>query len=103
MPRPAAVQAVADNDEPEETPPGRIVTVDYEGHVYRFDADTITLDALEDFENQKYIRAIRAILGAEQWADYKARHPRAVELDRFMAALLSAAGALGNPSASPAS
>jgi len=101
MPRPAVVKAVADELEPE--PAGRIIKVDYEGHTYTFDADEISLDALEDFENQKYIRAIRAILGAEQWADYKARHPRAVDLDRFMAALLGAAGALGNSSASSGS
>lgn len=99
MPRPA-IKAVAD-DEAEPEPAGRIVTIDYAGDLYTFDADSVTLDALEDFENQRYIRAIRAILGAEQWADYKARHPKAVELDRFMAALLGAAGALGNSPASP--
>jgi hypothetical protein len=99
MPRPA-IKAVAD-EEPE--PAGRIVTADYDGHTYTFDADTVTIDALEDFENQRYIRALRAILGAEQWAEYKARHPKAVDLNRFVDALLTAAGALGNSSASPAS
>lgn len=102
MPRPVAVQAAV-ADEPEAEPAGRIVSVDYDGHTYTFDADTVTIDALEDFENQKYIRAIRAILGPEQWAEYKSRHPRAVDLDRFIEALLGAAGALGNPSASSAS
>jgi len=99
MPRPA-IKAVEDS-EPE--PVGRIVGVDYEGHTYTFDADEVTLDALEDFENQKYLRAIRAIIGAEQWAEYKSRHPKAVELDRFISALLGAAGALGNSEASSAS
>lgn len=98
MPRPA-IKAVAD-DEPGPEPAGRIVTVDHAGHTYTFDADEITLDTLEDFENQKYIRAIRAVLGAEQWAQYKSRHPKAVDLDGFMAVLLGAAGALGNSSAS---
>jgi hypothetical protein len=102
MPRPAAALAVAE-DQPEDAPPARIVTVDYAGHTYTFDADQVTIDALEDFENQKYMRAIRAILGPDQWADYKARHPRVVDLDPFMVALLGAAGALGNSSASPAS
>ena len=101
MPRPA-IKAVVD-EEPEPEPAGRIVTVDHDGHTYTFDADEVTLDALEDFENQKYIRAIRAIIGPEQWAEYKVRHPKAVDLDRFMAALLGAAGALGNSSASSAS
>jgi len=103
MPRPAAVRAVNDDDQPVPEPAGRIVTVDYEGHTYTFDADEITIDTLEDFENQKYIRAIRAILGAEQWADYKTRHPKATDLNQFMSALLGAAGSLGNSSASPAS
>jgi len=93
MARAATVRAV---DDPEPEPAGRIVTVDYEGHTYSFDADSVTIDALEDFENQKYIAAIRAILGPEQWATYKTRHPRAVDLDQFMGALLTAAGALGN-------
>lgn len=98
MPRPVAVAAVTD-----EEPAGRVVAIDYEGHTYTFDADEISLDALEDFENQKYLRAIRGILGPEQWAEYKSRHPRAVDLDRFIAALLSAAGSLGNSPASSAS
>jgi hypothetical protein len=102
MPRPATIKAVADH-EPDPEPAGRVVTVDYGGYTYTFDADTVTIDALEDFENQKYIRAIRAILGDEQWALYKSRHPKAVELDRFVAALLTGAGSLGNSSASSAS
>ena len=99
MPRPA-IKAVEDS-EPE--PAGRIVRIDYEGHTYTFDADEVSIDALEDFENQKYIRAVRAVIGPEQWAEYKSRHPKAVDLDLFIAALWDAAGALGNSSASPAS
>lgn len=102
MPR-HAVAVVKEEDPEPEPAAARIVTVDYEGHQYTFDADEVTIDALEDFENQKYIRAIRAILGAEQWAEYKRRNPRAVDLDRFMAALIGAAGALGNSGASSAS
>lgn len=98
MPRPVAVP---NDPEPEpEVQAARIVSVDYEGHTYTFDADTVTIDALEDFENQKYIRALRAILGPEQWAEYKTRHPRAVDLDQFVVALI---GAAGNSSASSAS
>lgn len=100
MPRP---QPVPDPPDTDEEVPARLVTVDYGDHTYSFDADTVTIDALEDFENQKYIRAVRAILGPEQWALYKSRHPKAVELDRFLAALLAGAGALGNSPASPAS
>lgn len=107
MPRPATVIAAVAADQPdadpEPEPARRIVTVDHAGHTYTFDADAVTIDALEDFENQKYIRAIRSILGAEQWTEYKTRHPRAVDLDRFIAALLGAAGALGNSPASSAS
>lgn len=106
MPRPAVVKAVADEPGPGQEPVRRIVTVDYEGHAYTVDMDAITIDALEDFENQKYIRALRAILDAEQWAIYKSRHPRAVDLDRFITALLAAAtgpGSLGNSPASSAS
>lgn len=102
MPRPVAAVKVAE-DPPEPQPAGRIVKVDYEGHVYSFNADEVSLDALEDFENQKYIRAIREILGAEQWAEYKRRHPKAVDLDRFMSALIGAAGPAGNSSASSVS
>lgn len=103
MPRPTTIKAVADEPDPEPEPMGRIVTVDYEGETYTFDADTITIDTLEDFDDQKFIRAIRAVLGPDQWAHYKARHPKAVDLNRFIAALLGAAGALGNSQASPAS
>ena len=102
MPRPTTIKAVVD-EEPDPGPSSRIVTIDYEGETYTFDADAVTIDTLEDFENQKYIAAIRAILGPDQWADYKARHPKAAELDRFMAALLGAAGSVGNSSASAAS
>lgn len=101
MPRPA-MKAVAD-DEPEPASPARVVSVDFEAHTYRFDVETVTIDALEDFENQRYIRAIRSILGPEQWAEYKRRNPPAVNLNRFVDALLAAAGSLGNSSASPAS
>lgn len=101
MPRPA-IKAVAD-EEPEAAPPNRIVTVDYEGHTYTYDLDTITLDALEDFDDGKHMRALRSILGSEQWAAYKSRHPLGVDLDRFILALLSAVGSLGNSSASSVS
>lgn len=101
MPRPVAVPAVPDEPEPE--PVGRIVTVDYEGHTYSFDLDKITIDALEDFDDGKYIRAIRAVLPPDQWAAYKSRHPLAVDVDRFIGALLSAAGSLGNSPASSVS
>jgi hypothetical protein len=79
------------------------VTIDYEGHTYTFDLDKVTIDALEDFENEKYLRAIRAILDVEQWAVYKSRHPLAADLDRFLVAMLGAAGSLGNSPASSAS
>lgn len=101
MPRPVAVPAVADEPDPE--PAKRIVTVDFEGHTYTYDLDAIEIDALEDWDDGKKIRAVRSILGSEQWATYKSRHRKAVDLDRFMVALLDAAGALGNPSASSAS
>lgn len=103
---PRAVAAVADTDDhpdEEQAPPGRIVSVDYEGHTYTYDLDEIEIDTLEDWDDGRKIRAVRAILGAEQWAAYKSRHRRAVEIDRFMVALLDAAGAAGNPSASSAS
>jgi hypothetical protein len=105
MPRPVAVPTVTDEpDEESATTPARIVTVDYEGHTYTYDLDEIEIDTLEDWDDGKKIRAVRAILGAEQWATYKTRHRRAVEIDRFMVALLdAAAGAAGNPSASSAS
>lgn len=103
MPRPAVVKAVADPEPGMETPAGRIVRVDYEGHAYMFDADEVTIEALEDFDDKRYIRAVRSILGDEQWAEYKRRHPKAVDIDRFLSALLAAAGAVGNPSASSAS
>lgn len=100
MPRPAAIKAVVDDEPDQPASSGRIVTLDYDGHTYTFDADEVTLDALEDFENQRYIRAIRGVLGDDQWAAYKSHHPKAVDLNRFVAALVEA---LGNSSASPAS
>lgn len=103
MPRPAATKAVPTDPEAAPDKSRRVVSVDYEGHTYTYDADTVTIDALEDLEQQRYIQAIRAILGQEQWAAYKTRHPRAVDLDRFLAALLSAAADVGNSSASSAS
>lgn len=102
---PRAVAAVPDPNQPDEeqTPPPRLVTVDYEGHTYTYDIDKVTIQALEDYDDGKYIAAVRAILGAEQWAAFKSRHPFGVDLDRFIAALLAATGSLGNSSASSAS
>jgi len=99
MPRPMPVPDPADDAPPR----GRVVTVDYEGQTYTYDLDKVTISALEDYDDGKYIRAVRAILGPDQWAEYKSRHPLGVDLDRFIAALLAAAGALGNSSASSAS
>jgi len=99
MPRPVSVPDPAD-DAP---PPGRVVTVDYEGHTYTYDLDDLELEALEDWDDGKHIRAVRSILGAEQWAAYKQRHPKYVALDGFLAALLKAAASSGNPSASSVS
>lgn len=103
MPKP---QLVTDTDQPDEekvSPPARIVAADFEGLTYTYDLDAIEIDALEDWDDGKKIRAVRSILGTEQWATYKSRHRKAVDLDRFMLALLDAAGAMGNPSASSAS
>jgi hypothetical protein len=102
MPRPVAVQAVAD-DEKSAALPGRIVMVDYEGHTYTYDLDAVEVGALEDWDDGKHIRAVRSILGRDQWAAYKERHPKYVDLDGFLAALLKAAAASGNSSASSAS
>jgi hypothetical protein len=100
MPRPVSVPDPADD----VAPPGRIVTVDYEGHAYTYDLDGIELEALEDWDDGKHIRAVRSILGAEQWAAYKQRHPKYVALDGFLAALLKAATeSAGNHLASSAS
>jgi hypothetical protein len=103
MPKPQLVTDADTSPEADPTPSSRIVTVDYDGHTYTYDLDKVTLDALEDYDDGKYIRAVRAILGPEQWAEYKSRHPLGVDLDRFIAALLTAAGALGNSPASSAS
>lgn len=79
---------------------GTTVTVEYAGEQYTVDPNALTLDTIEADEDGRYLAVVRALLGPEQYAAYKAKHPLANELVAFRAALVAA---MGNSEASPGS
>lgn len=81
------------------------VTFEFNGDTFSFDVNAVSIDALEDAENDKIIRATKSIIGDEQWARYKAANPAGITLGEFWNAILKAtqAKAEGNSAASPVS
>lgn len=79
------------------------VDVEFAGHTYSFSMDDVTIDALELLENERYITALRAVFGDEQFELFKTRHKLASELNDFLQSALAAINARGNSSASPVS
>ncbi len=77
-----------------------MIDVEFEGHTYHLDRNALTLDMLELDENGFVLKFVRSWMGAEQWAEYRERHPMATTLGKFRDAVLVAAG---NSEASPAS
>jgi hypothetical protein len=75
-----------------------VIAVEWEGHTYEVVLANVTIDALEAFEDGRIVGALRSILGVEQWAAYKERHPQALGLGAFVDALLAAVGGAGGNS-----
>lgn len=97
--RPSGARAAA---KAEKDGPKRL-TVDFRGHEYVMDGEQVgTVEVFEAIEDENYIRALRGMLGREQWTVYKARHPQLADIDPFMNTVLEALGQ-GNSSASPTS
>lgn len=58
-------------------------------------ADGWDVEVLEAFEDGKIVTAVRALLGADQWARFKATKPTVGELNAFFEVAAEALG-LGN-------
>lgn len=54
------------------------------------------LDVLEAFEDGRFIAFLRKVLGPEQYAAYKKRHPKVADLEPFVVAVQKALGIEGN-------
>lgn len=78
----------------------RPLVIEYDGHTYTIDRDEIEVDAFEHIERKNYVLALISLLGEQQWEAYKQRHPKAVDLEPFLEAVMAA---MGNWSASPTS
>lgn len=78
---------------------GGVVKFTYEEHEYTIDPDALTLDVAEHAEGGRVATATRLMLGDEQYAAYKERHPKLLDLDPFYRAAMDAISA-GNSSAS---
>ena len=72
------------------------VTFEYGGASYAVgSADGWDVEVLEAFEDGKIVTAVRALLGVEQWARFKATKPTVGELNEFFEVAAEALG-LGN-------
>lgn len=69
----------------------------HNGVEYSLDPSTEwDIEALEAFENGKIMTFLRLILGAEQYAAYKATKPKAGEVNGFLEGIQKALGIKGN-------
>lgn len=69
---------------------------EFEGNTYRVaPAEEWGVEVMESLEDGKALSFVRALLGLEQWATFKATSPSMTQLNDLGAALMAAAG-LGN-------
>lgn len=71
------------------------VDVTYQGAVYAMpaDPDDVDGDVVDAMDDGKGSRALRALLGPEQWARFKATKPKARDYGALIQAWAEAAGA----------
>lgn len=72
---------------------GETITVSFGGYDYKvLPSDAWDIRVLEHAENGRTARAIAAILGDKQYANFRSRHTTIKELNEFSTALGKAAG-----------
>lgn len=72
------------------------VSFEYGGNTFSVgDAEGWDVEVLEAFEDGKVVTAVRALLGPEQWATFKAGKPTVAELNGLFEVAAEALG-LGN-------
>jgi len=65
----------------------------YDGYDYTVDKEMITdLDVLELFEDDKLIKAIKMILGAKQWAQFRSKRRGSKDLNDLAKLLFAEIG-----------
>lgn len=67
------------------------ISFEYRDHTFTIDRN-LSVDALEALEDGKIIRALREILGQDQFAAFKADKPRSEDLTELMEAATTALG-----------
>jgi len=73
------------------------VTFEYEGDTYTIPStDEWPLEVLEAFEEGRVVSLLKAILGEEQWTEFKATNPKVKHLNAFVSAIQEATGIAGN-------
>jgi hypothetical protein len=73
------------------------VTFDFDGETYSVPtAAEWDVETLEAFEDGRIIATVRTLLGAEQWAKYKAKGRRVTDLTALFEAIQSATVGPGN-------
>ena len=87
---PAALKAEANPDEDGSAP----ITLEWDGVTYTVEsnAELWPVTVVEAFEDGKSVTAIRGIIGAKQWATYKAGNPNTRAMGRFFDAIAKACG-----------
>jgi hypothetical protein len=67
---------------------------EFEGETYTAPASSEwDLDVLEALEEGRMIAAVKALVGPEQYARFRAKHSKIADLEAFMEALQGAVGA----------
>jgi hypothetical protein len=51
-----------------------------------------SIDVLTAVDEQKYVRALEGILGADQWAEFRGRHATIGELEDFLSLVMEDSG-----------
>lgn len=69
------------------------ITFNYSGHEYTIPpSDTWDIEVSEALDDQKYTHVLRAVLGVDQYAEFRSRHSKLTELNEFIGAVMQAAG-----------
>lgn len=76
---------------------GQSVAVEFGGDTYIVPPSSEwDIDVLEAVDDQRFTVALRALLGPEQWATFRAKHKKVSQLSDFFEAVGQAVGT-GNP------